>query len=165
MQTRALTHPRALLVAAATALATAVGATPSQAADAATAPACGSAVATGVLPAWARGGFSEARPRSLHVTGRSGEIMAILFGSPLRSPPAHDRNNKILWVARTPPAGSSTLYVRGQRMNGAANVGSPVSRRVMGGPGPSIIDVPEAGCWRFTLTWYGHSDTLDLRYR
>jgi hypothetical protein len=91
--------------------------------------------------------------------------MAIVFGNPLRSPPARDRNNKILWVARTPPFRSSTLYVRGQRMSGARRIGAPISRRVARGPGPSIIDVPAPGCWRFTLTWYGHSDTLDLRYR
>jgi len=43
---------------------------------------------------------------------------------------------------------------------------------VGGGPGPSIIDLPATGCWRFTLTWstFGLSsgpsfrDTLDLRY-
>ena len=91
--------------------------------------------------------------------------MAIIFGNPLKSPPAHGRNNKILWVARTAPAESSTLSVRAQRMSGTTSIGSPVSRRVARGPGPSIIDVPVAGCWRFTLTWYGHTDTLDLRYR
>jgi hypothetical protein len=165
MQTRLLTHPRTLLIAAATALATTLGVAPAQAADAASAPACSSVVENAVLPVWARGGFSEAQPRSRHITARSGAIMAILFGYPLQSPPAHGRNNKILWVARTPPAGMTTLYLRAQRMDGTANVGSPVSRRVAGGPGPSIIDVPEAGCWRFTLTWHGHSDTLDLRYR
>jgi len=29
---------------------------------------------------------------------------------------------------------------------------------------PSEIVVPSPGCWRFTLSWNGHTDTLDLRY-
>jgi hypothetical protein len=144
----------------------AIGAAPlAQAADSAATPACGSAVDLGVLPAWARGGFSEARPRSAHVIARSGSIMAILFANPLLSPPAHGRNNKILWVARTTPAHAGTLYIHAQRMIGATSVGAPVSRLVPGGPGPSIVDVPASGCWRLTLKWHGHSDSLDLRYR
>ena len=43
-------------------------------------------------------------------------------------------------------------------------MGKPVSRTVAGGPGPSIIDLPAAGCWRMALTWSGHSDSIDLRY-
>jgi hypothetical protein len=159
------TTTRSLLLAAGTALVTSIAAAPTRAADGVAAPACSSVVDMGVLPVWARGGFSEARPRAPHVVGRSGAIMAIVFGNPLRSPPAHNRNNKILWVAHTPPLRSSTLYVRGQRMSGRTPIGAPVSRRVARGPGPSIIDVPAPGCWRFTLTWYGHTDTLDLRYR
>jgi hypothetical protein len=34
----------------------------------------------------------------------------------------------------------------------------------MGGPGPSIIDLPRAGCWRFTLHWARSVDELDLAY-
>lgn len=41
----------------------------------------------------------------------------------------------------------------------------PVQRRTVGGgPGPSIIDMPTAGCWQFTLRWSGHTDTVDLPY-
>jgi hypothetical protein len=29
---------------------------------------------------------------------------------------------------------------------------------------PSQITVPSPGCWRFTLAWPGHSDTVDLGY-
>jgi hypothetical protein len=38
------------------------------------------------------------------------------------------------------------------------------SREVAGGPGPSIIDVPQPGCWHLTLGWSGHTDTMDLEY-
>jgi hypothetical protein len=50
-------------------------------------------------------------------------------------------------------------------MIGTRVVGRTVSRAVPGGPGPSIINLPDAGCWRLTLTWSGGRDTLDLLYR
>jgi hypothetical protein len=40
-----------------------------------------------------------------------------------------------------------------------------VQRRVEGGPGPSIINVPEAGCWSFSLTWADNHDDVAVRYR
>src|SRR4051794_4067777 len=46
------------------------------------APACHSAVHHGILPTWARTGFSDPRPRLPHVIGRSGEIAALVFGYP-----------------------------------------------------------------------------------
>jgi hypothetical protein len=156
---------RRLAVIAGAGLAASIAAATAHAADGAAAPACSSVVETGVLPLWARAGFSEARPRSAHVTGRTGAIMAVLFANPLVSPPAHGHDNKILWVARTTPAHAATLSIRAQRMSGTTSIGAPVSRRVAGGPGPSIVDLPAPGCWRLTLSWYGHSDTLDLRYR
>jgi hypothetical protein len=118
----------------------------------------------GVLPVWARGGFSDPKPRIPHVLGRSQRIVAILFGYPLRSPPRAGRSNKILWVSRTTP-NASALRIRAQRMNGSSPVGAPVARKVAGGPGPSIINLPSAGCWRLALRWSGQTDTLDLQYR
>jgi hypothetical protein len=128
------------------------------------APACHSAVHHGVLPTWARTGFSDPRPRLPHVIGRSGEIAALVFGYPLRSPAGRDRANKILWVSRRAVRPLSDLRIRAQRMEGRRRVGRPVTRVVVGGPGPSGIDLPAAGCWRLTLRWSGRSDQLDLRY-
>jgi hypothetical protein len=113
-----------------------------------------------VLPSWARGGFSSRAPRAPHAIGRSGEIAAIVFDDPLVWPPRKRRNNKLLWVSRRPGDDLSDLRIRAQRMDGARAVG----RRVAGGPGPSIIDLPGAGCWRLTLSWSGRQDTVDLRY-
>ena len=98
-----------------------------------------------------------------HELGRSGRIVAIVFGYPLLSPPSRQRSNKILWVARQ--ANGTALWVRAQRMAGSSRAGAPVSRVIAGGPGPSIVDLPAPGCWRLTLRWAGQTDTLDLRYR
>jgi hypothetical protein len=134
------------------------------AAGSSTAPACHSVVHHGVLPAWARTGFSDPRPRLPHVIGRSGEIAALVFGYPLHSPPLENRGNKILWVSRRTVKPLSDLRIRAQRMEGRRRVGRPVTRVVMGGPGPSGINLPASGCWRLTLRWSGRSDELDLRY-
>ena len=126
--------------------------------------ACQSDVGRAALPVWARGGFSSPQPRIPHAVGHSGQIAAIVFGYPLRSPPAQGRNNKILWVSRTWPKTPAPLWIRAQRMDGARAIGAPLRHIVPGGPGPSIVDVPEAGCWRLTLTWSGRRDSLDLAY-
>jgi hypothetical protein len=128
------------------------------------APACRSVVHHGVLPVWARTGFSDPRPRMAHVLGRSGEIAALVFGYPLRSPPAKDRGNKVLWVSRRAVEPLSDLRIHAQRMDGRRRVGQPVTRVVRGGPGPSGINLPAPGCWRLTLRWSGRTDELDLQY-
>jgi hypothetical protein len=54
----------------------------------------------GVLSTWAQGGFTPPTAAVPHLLGTSGNIVAILFGHPLRSPPRADRANKILWISR-----------------------------------------------------------------
>ncbi len=126
-------------------------------------PACRSEVRVALLPVWARAGFSEARPRMPFALGTAGRIAAIPFGS-LNSPPA-DHNNKILWVSHVPVHDGANLRIQAQRMNGTTPVGRPVNHTVIGGPGPSIVDVASPGCWRFTLRWSGWTDHVDLQYR
>jgi hypothetical protein len=96
-----------------------------------------------------------------YVLGDSGDIAAIVWGThdPLVVPPAADKNNKILWVARVGALGGS-LHIHAT----LANTGQVVRRTVEGGPGPSIIDLPSAGCWSFELTWGSHHDDLRLGY-
>ncbi len=97
--------------------------------------------------------------------GRAGKIAAILWADPLRFPPPRDHNNKILWVSRRNPSSPGfALWIQAQQMIGTRTVGRPVSRVVAGGPGPSIINLPAAGCWRISLAWSGRTDTLDLQY-
>ncbi|MFI5833429.1 hypothetical protein ACIA5A_07095 [Micromonospora sp. NPDC051300] len=126
---------------------------------------CHSPVATGRLPDWADAGFSG-DTRMPHVLGARGEIVAILFGHPLTVGRGEGPTNKILWVGRPmssspDPAASTTLVITATR-DGA---GTPVVREVAGGPGPSIVDLPAAGCWHLRLAWSGRVDTMDLTYR
>jgi hypothetical protein len=95
-----------------------------------------------------------------HVMGEAGNIVAILWADPLHSPSLPDRNNKILWVSRI-PLGSADPLVITAKLAGSTRTAT-VS--VPGGPGPSIINLPAAGCWTLHLKWSGHTDELKLRY-
>ncbi|MEV4349904.1 hypothetical protein AB0J83_36060 [Actinoplanes sp. NPDC049596] len=120
--------------------------------------ACGSPVRTDALPEWARAGFSGDGSGTPHVFGERGEILAVLFGAPLRSPPAEDRSNKILWVPRAPIEPGSDLTIV------ATLAGADVRAEEKVAPGPSLVDLPRAGCWHLTLAWSGRTDTMDLIY-
>lgn len=124
---------------------------------------CSPHVVDGVIPSWARAGFSDRQPVMNYELGASGEIVALLWAFPLESPPPANHSNKILWVSRLPVQGTA-LFISAQRMIGTRPIGAAVPRQVAGGPGPSIIDLPVAGCWRLDLNWSGHSDHLDLIY-
>jgi hypothetical protein len=125
--------------------------------------ACNPNVVTAVLPDWARAGFTDAAPVMPYEVGNSGEIAAIVFGFPLLAPPSTVRSNKILWVSRQVML-ADRLDISAQQMDGVTAVGNPVMQSVAGGPGPSIVDLPAAGCWRFTLRWADRTDTVDLAY-
>ena len=117
------------------------------------ASACGT-VDRGVLPSWARTGFSEAQPKIPHVLGQQGRITAILFEDMLSG----DREKKVLWVAREPWTGTTDLKIS------ARDGQDVVQRTVAGGPGPSGLELPHSGCWHLTLHWADQEDTLALRY-
>jgi hypothetical protein len=121
--------------------------------------ACGSPVDRGPLPEWARAGFTGDSSMA-HVLGDRGDILAAIFGDPLTANRTDDAANKILWVARSEhDPGDLTITATRDGTTTAE------TRTVAGGPGPSIIDLPAAGCWRLSLVWPGHTDTLDLIYR
>jgi len=112
---------------------------------------------TSPLPVWARRGFTPPDQPVVHVSGLRGDIVGVVFGDPLRAPPIAGRNNKILWVART--------WGVPLKIHAALNGSSlAADREVAGGPGPSIIDMPKAGCWTFTLTWGGNQDQVAVPY-
>ncbi|HET8757178.1 MAG TPA: hypothetical protein VFM58_14260 [Solirubrobacteraceae bacterium] len=116
------------------------------------------AVDKGVLPEWARTGFSDAEPKMPHVVGRGGDITAILFGYPLAAPPRPDDEaaNKVLWVARETPQTFTRLTI-------TARQGDRTAKRTVD-LGPSYVNLPATGCWHLTLAWAGHEDSLDLEY-
>jgi|GEM_PF-763899 len=124
---------------------------------------CAARVVYGVIPAWARAGFSQSKPRMHYELGSKGDIAALLFAYPLLSPPPRTHNNKILWVSHASDNGS-TMLIRAQRMKGSVPIGRVVTRQVIGGPGPSIVNLPYAGCWQLNLSWSGHHDVVDVIY-
>ncbi|GAA0464070.1 hypothetical protein Ade02nite_30950 [Paractinoplanes deccanensis] len=121
-------------------------------------PSCGSPVSTAALPEWGRAGFSGDGSGVPHVLGEKGDMLAVLFGSPLRSPPGEDRANKILWVPREPAGAGAELRIV------ARLDGTEVRAERTVDTGPSIVDLPRAGCWHLTLSWPGRTDTMDLIY-
>jgi len=98
-----------------------------------------------------------------YVVGDRGNIVAILWADhdPLHAPPLTQRNNKILWVSKMIPGGLFTPLLIQATLDGSNQI---VTRQVPGGPGPSIINLPSAGCWSLNLSWSGHHDHLTLRY-
>jgi hypothetical protein len=104
----------------------------------------------------------------------AGEIEGRLFyadpsaaGRPATMPAggqvAEGRNTKVLWVAEP---GGGPLQVRGERTDGAGafDASSPEAL----GPGghyPSIIDLPEPGCWELTVSTAESSGTVTFLSR
>ncbi|MGC4813892.1 hypothetical protein ACLQ29_25450 [Micromonospora sp. DT228] len=139
-------------------------ATTTTAGAASAATGCHSPVEMESLPDWADAGF-HGTSRGPHVFGAKGDIVAVLFAHPLRQVREDGSTNKILWVARASttspdPTAPSTLVITAT-LDGTA---TRVTREVAGGPGPSGIDMPQAGCWHLDLRWSGHTDTMDLVY-
>ncbi|GAA4972001.1 hypothetical protein HD597_007153 [Nonomuraea thailandensis] len=63
-------------------------------------------------------------------------------------------------MSKLPLAPNNPLRI-GARLEGA---GTPVRTKVSGGPGPSLIDLPRAGCRRLDLSRSSHTDSIDLEY-
>lgn len=92
--------------------------------------------------------------------------MAYLFGYPLRAGSPQNPDDKVLWVMRRPRDGQP-LRLTGRLLGPAGPRTVSSTWPADSAPGeiyPSIVNVPVPGCWRFTLTWNGHRDSVDLRY-
>jgi len=133
---------------------------PSSGPAARSATGCKDAVIKAPLPTWARAGFTPPGQATTYVRGVGGDIVGVLLGWPLTAPPSRGRQNKILWVARV-SEGGEPLRIAARLVSSEL----AVVRQVQGGPGPSIVDLPTAGCWRFDLTWSGHADQLYVPYQ
>jgi hypothetical protein len=125
---------------------------------------CGTTpVRSGALPTWAE---SARAPQTPSVMSHEGNLVGVVFGHPLVSPPAEaGRQNKILWIVREPRNGSDLVLTL--RPSGG---GDPVTISAPDGssPGeiyPSGVDVPAPGCWNVVAEWDGHRATLELSYQ
>jgi hypothetical protein len=114
-------------------------------------------------PVWAQGGWSVAKGTPWPVRwalGTQGDTVAYLFATQLvagGSPRADGSQNKVLWEAKDSPSGANVL-VEGHPMGSSQPV-------VTIAGGPSISDLPTAGCWTFRLSWGSngqHSSTINL---
>lgn len=130
---------------------------------------CGTTrVAQGPVPAWTAPAFSDSSSRTPpwpHAVSARGNVVAILFGYPLRAGHPTNPANKILWITRLPRRGSP-LTIKARPLRSAAPVVS-LSAPADSSPGeiyPSYVNVPSAGCWQLSLRWAGHTDSIDLRY-
>jgi hypothetical protein len=100
-------------------------------------------------PVWAQGGWNVVKGQPWGVPwalATGGQAVAYLFARQLvagNSPRVDGTNNKILWVAKGDP---SNFVVQGIPPGGT-------QAAVTLNGGPSIVDVPSAGCWKFHLMW------------
>lgn len=106
-------------------------------------------------PLWAQGGWSHAKGTPWPVPwafGTQGDTVAYLFAIQLvagTSPRVDGSQNKVLWEAKDSPSGAN-LMVEGHPLG--------TSQPVVTIPGgPSITDVPTAGCWTFRLSLSSNS--------
>jgi hypothetical protein len=140
----------------------------SPAAQPGVAESCTGAIEVGPLAAWARVGFDPPGQKVRQVHGSRGQILGVVFADPLRAPAKRGYGNKILWLVApgAPTATSAEPGTSGDLRIDASLIGGAltVRRIVPGGPGPSLVDMPRAGCWRFDLSWDGHQDTVVLPY-
>ena len=99
-------------------------------------------------PLWAQAGFNPAGGAPWSVPwalGTGGDAVAFLYARQLvagSSPRVDGTNNKVLWVAKGSP---SNFMVEGIPP-GATQAAITLN------VGPSIVDVPSAGCWKFLVT-------------
>lgn len=120
-------------------------------------------VSSGALPAWTSGAHPPADVP--FVISQEQNVVGILFGYPLRSSTiASTRKNKVLWIVKEPRFGSP-LTISGENVNGAGAV--EIEQPADSDPGeiyPTIVDVPNPGCWEFHLSWNGNRGTVKLQY-
>jgi len=100
-------------------------------------------------PLWTQGGFSHTKGTPWGVPwapGSGGNAVAFVFARQLvagTSPRADGTNNKVLWVVKGTPTNFVVEGIPPGRTKAVVSVNG----------GPSIVDVPSPGCWKFQLTW------------
>lgn len=127
---------------------------------------CGSTdLLRGAVPTWLDEAGAHNVPPVPYVIANGQTAAGFLFSLPLRAGHPTNPSNKILWVVRLPRSGSQldlTAHPLSQ-LEPTVYETAPTGAS----PGqiyPSIVDVPQTGCWRFELAWAGHRDTVELQY-
>jgi hypothetical protein len=124
---------------------------------------CAGTVLTDALPpVWARGGWNQpaARWPVPWAFGTGNDTVAYVYATQLvagTSPRVNGTNNKILWESKDLPSGAG-VAIDAQPMGQTEPV-------VTLAGGPSIVDLPTAGCWTFQLSWSSngkHTSTVNL---
>ena len=136
---------------------------------AAAAAGCGvTKIVHGPVPAWTAPAFgvsSSSTPPWPHAVSEHGDVVAVLFGYPLRAGRPTNPANKVLWIMRLPRHGSP-LTIKARPLHANAPLVTSVAP-ADSSPGeiyPSYVNMPSAGCWRLSLRWAGHIDSIDLPY-
>jgi hypothetical protein len=91
-------------------------------------------------------------------------VAGFLYGYPLRAGHPTDRNNKILWLVNLGPR-AGALNITAHLIGATAPAVSTGAGFIPSGDAPSIIDMPEPGCWEFELSWSGRQATVDITYQ
>ncbi len=113
-------------------------------------------------PVWAQHGWSaHGAPWPVPwAFGTNDDTVAYVFATQLvagGSPRVDGSNNKVLWEAKDSPSGAGVVVE-------ARPLGRSTPALTVAG-GPSIVDVPTAGCWTFRLSWSAngqHSSIINL---
>jgi hypothetical protein len=126
-------------------------------------------IAHGPVPGWTAPAFSDSSSRIPpwpHAISEGGNVVAIVFGYPLRAGRPTNPTNKILWITRLRRNGSPlTIKARPLHSNAPRVTAVVPADSSPGEIYPSYVNVPRAGCWRLSLRWAGHTDSIDLPYR
>jgi hypothetical protein len=116
----------------------------------------------GSAPSWA----SSANPPAIrYALAERGHVAGFLFGYPLMAGNPQPYSDKVLWVVASPRDGQP-LRLTGHPLDAATPIVSSTwsADSTPGEIYPSEIVAPSPGCWQFTLSWNGHTDTVDLWY-
>jgi hypothetical protein len=123
----------------------------------------GTVLTDAVPPVWAQDGWSVSKGAAWPVRwafGTDSETLAYVFATQLvagGSPRANGTNNKVLWEVKDSPS-RGVVLVEGHPLGRSQPV-------VTVAGGPTITDVPTAGCWTFRLSWgtnAQNSSTINL---
>jgi hypothetical protein len=128
--------------------------------------ASGGCGATPLLQGSAPGWASSANPPPIrYALAERGQVAGFLFGYPLMAGNPQPYSDKVLWVVASPRDGLP-LRLTGHPLGAATPVVSSTwsADSTPGEIYPSEIVAPSPGCWQFTLSWNGHTDTVDLWY-